>query len=104
MLDMLLVLLVRDTRATHGVDSIILDIVDGVQEFALPAVHVRFLFGCAYQVEHAGGLAEDAVHFFQGATGSFGVEEVGHREDECVTILLDSVAQGGGGGGRRKLT
>lgn len=33
------------------------------------------------------GLVEDCVHFFEGAVGCFGVEEVDHGEDEGVTII-----------------
>ena len=31
-------------------------------------------------------FAEDRIHFFQGAAGRFGVEEVDYREDESVTV------------------
>lgn len=63
----------------------VFDVVDGVQEFSLLAVHVWFVFGGAHEVEDAGGLAEDAIHLLQRAAGGFGVEEVGDGEDESVT-------------------
>jgi hypothetical protein len=47
---------------------------------------VWFLLGFLDDVEDAGCLAEDAVHFFEGAVGGLGVEEVDDREDEGVAI------------------
>lgn len=93
---MLLVLLVRDTRVAHCLDGIVFDIVDGKQKFALLAVHVRFLLGRAHQVEDARGLVENAVHFLQRTTSCFGVEEVSHREDECVAVFISMGKYKGG--------
>ena len=33
------------------------------------------------------GFAEDAVHFFEGAVGGFGVEEVGYGDYEGVAAV-----------------
>lgn len=38
-----------------------------------------------YDVEDGGCLAEDGVHFLQGAVGSFRVEKVDHGDDEGVS-------------------
>lgn len=52
------------------------------------AVHVRFLLGGAYEREDAGGFAEDAVHFFEGAAGGFWIEEEDYGEDEGVAFQV----------------
>lgn len=84
---MFAVLLVRpisDADLARGVYGSIFDVVDCVEELAFLAVHVWFVAGGADEIEDAGGFAEDAVHFFEGAAGGFGVEEVGDGEDEGV--------------------
>ena len=90
MFAVLLVLVVDNTVLPHRVHGIVLDVVDCVQELAVSAVHVRFLLGGAHESEDAGGFAEDAVHFFKGAAGGFGVEEEDYGEDEGVAISLVS--------------
>lgn len=85
---MLLVRPVSDADLTRGVYGSVFDVVDGVEELALLAVHVWFVAGGADEVEDAGGFAEDAVHFFEGAAGGFGIEEVGDGEDECIAGLV----------------
>lgn len=81
---MFLARMIHDTRLLDRVNSIVLNIVDRAQQLALSAVHVRFFLGGAHKVEDAGGFAEDAVHFFEGAAGGFGVEEVDDGEDGSV--------------------
>jgi len=85
MLAMLLVRPVSNADLARGVHGGIFDVVDGMQELALLAVHVWFVAGGADEVEDAGGFAEDAVHFFERTAGGFRVKEVGDREDEGIT-------------------
>ena len=56
------------------------------QIIALFIETVRFVLGSRDHGEDVFGLAEDRVHLLQGAIGGFGVEEVYHGEDECVTV------------------
>lgn len=91
MLAMLLVRVVSDTVLAHCMHGIVLDVVDRVQELAVSAVHVRFFLGRAHEGEDAGGFAEDAVHFFEGAAGGFGVEEEDYGEDEGVAVFVSRV-------------
>ncbi len=56
------------------------------EQFALFAVASRFLAGDCDDGEVGVAFAEDAVHFFQGAVGGFGVEDVDDGEDEGVAV------------------
>ena len=104
MLTVLLVVVIDDTVLPHRMHGIVFDVVDCVQELAVSAVHVRFLLGGAHEREDAGGFAEDAVHFFEGAAGGFGVEEEDYGEDEGVAISLVSKDSVICAEGRRGLT
>lgn len=79
-------------------DSLILNITQVAQELAALAVHVRLGLGSVDQSENALCLAEDAVHFFKTAVGSFGVEEVDNGEDEGVSVVVRIASKKNNGG------
>ena len=56
------------------------------EQFALFAVASRLVAGDCDDGEVGVAFAEDAVHFFQGAVGGFGVEDVDDGEDEGVAV------------------
>ena len=56
------------------------------EKLAVLAVAVGLLARNRDDVEDAGCLVEDCVHLLQGSIGSFRVEEVNDRNDECVAI------------------
>lgn len=45
----------------------------------------------AYDIEVRRRFAENAVHFFEGAVGSLGIEKVDHGEDEGINDSEDNV-------------
>lgn len=71
----------EDAGATDGV---VLDVIEGAEEFTVGTVHVRLVAGERDTVEDVGGLVEDAVHLLQRTHGGLGEEEVDHWDDECV--------------------
>lgn len=56
------------------------------ERFSLLAVPSRLLAGCLHQGEVGAAVAEDGVHFFQGAVCGFGVEEVDDGDYEGVAV------------------
>ena len=64
------------------------------QQLAVLAVAARLVVRDLDDGEPARGtvcFAEDGVHFFEGAVGGFGVEEVGYGNDEGITTGRDFV-------------
>ena len=82
-----------------GAAHVLLGILVVDEELALLAVAVGLVAGDGDNIEDAGCLLEDDVHFLQGAVCGLGVEEVDDWEDECVAgLLLDNVRTVIGGG------
>lgn len=80
----LLVSVAQHTSPTH---SLILNIIQRMQELTMLAIHVRLLIRNTHDREDALRLSEDAVHFFQRPTGCLRIEEEYNRNDECVTVI-----------------
>ena len=87
---MLLVLHHRRVRDTAGEDASATDmfirlvVVD--EQLSVLSVTARLLAGTLYYVEDVCRLAEDGVHFLQGAVGGLRVEEVDDGDDEGVSL------------------
>ncbi len=65
------------------------------KRFSVFAVSSRFIACYFDNVEDGGCFAEDDVHFFEGAVGGFGVEEVDAGEYEGVAVgLVMGVSEG----------
>lgn len=78
------VLLLGESAGTA--DSLVLDVVEGAEQFTVRTVHVRLVAGDADTVEDVGGLVEDAVHLLQRTQGGLGEEEVDGGDDGGVTV------------------
>lgn len=55
------------------------------EQLSVLSVAARLLASVLYDVENGGCLAENGVHFLQGAVGGFRVEKVDHGDDEGVS-------------------
>lgn len=76
--------LVRVAKNTGTTNGLVLDIIQGAEQFTVGPVHVRLAAGEGDTVEDVGSLVENAVHFLQRAHGGLGKEEVDHGDDEGV--------------------
>ena len=56
------------------------------EQFSLLTIPSRLIARDFDKGEVGAAFAEDGVHFFQGAVGGFGVEEVDDGEDEGVAV------------------
>lgn len=74
----------RVAEYAGAADGLVLDVIEGTEEFTVGTVHVRLVAGERDAVEDVGGLMEDAVHLLQGTHGGLGEEEVDHGDDEGV--------------------
>jgi len=58
------------------------------ENFAVLPESSWLLLGDADDAEDGLAFVEDGVHFFEGAVGSFRVEEVYDGENECVAVVV----------------
>lgn len=77
--------LLRVGDGAGAADSLILDVVEGAEELAVGAVHVRLVAGQRDAVEDVGRLVEDAVHLLQGTHGGLWEAEVDDGDDGGIT-------------------
>lgn len=66
-------------------DSLVLDVVEGAEQLAVGAVHVRLIAGECDAVKDVGRLVEDAIHLLQGTHGGLWEAEVDNGDDGGVT-------------------
>lgn len=81
----------RVAENAGAANRLVLDVVQGAEQFTVGAVHVRLVPGEFDHVEDAGGLVEDAVHLFQRTIGGLGEEEVDDGDDEGVTVEVSTM-------------
>jgi len=75
----------RITEDADAANGFILDVIQSAEQLAMGAVHVGLVAGDTDAVQDTSGLVEDAVHFFQRATGGLGEEEVDDGDDSGIT-------------------
>lgn len=56
------------------------------KQFTFLPIPSRLIAGDFHKAEVGAAFAEDAVHFFQGAVGGFGIEDVDDGEYEGVAV------------------